>query len=68
MSTAFAVPLCATCGKASTAGCSGCELRQAAGDPPYPLMMETPTRLEGRVINGALMLLLARADSQGRKR
>lgn len=57
MSTARTVPLCATCGQASTAGCPGCELRQAAGGPPYPVVRETPTRLEGRVIDGELMLV-----------
>ena len=56
MSAALTVPLCATCGQASTAGCPGCELRQAAGGPPYPVVRETPTRLEGRAIDGALML------------
>ena len=62
------LPLCATCGQAFTAGCPGCELRQEASVQRCLFMKETPTRLEGRVINGALMLLLARADSQGRKR
>lgn len=65
-----AVPRCATCGQASTAGCPGCELRQAAGGPPYPVAQETPARLEGRVIDGALMLVPVPlpADSQGRGR
>lgn len=68
MSTAFAVPLCATCGQASSAGCPGCELRQAAGGPPYPAVRETPTRLRGVVIDGALMLVPVplHADAQGR--
>ena len=64
------MPLCAICGQASTAGCPGCELRRAAGGTPYPLVRETPTRLEGRVIDGELMLALVpvRADVQGRGR
>lgn len=51
------MPLCATCGQASTAGCPGCELRQAAGTLPFPVEREAPTRLKGIVIDGALMLV-----------
>lgn len=54
-----AAPVCATCGQACTTGCPGCELRLAAGRPPFPVAQETPTCLEGRVIDGALMLVPA---------